>query len=229
MKIVHSILFLINIAFSLLLLASYLSPYISPLANKYIPLLGLLYPAFFAINLMFFIFWIFSKWTYSLLSLCALLIGFSASQRFISFHSPKEIKSDKILNVVSYNVATGRKMRKESYDEFYDFLSKDLAESVVFIQESSSKINSVLKQKWGEKNVVAIPERRASILTKYPVIETGSLDFNDRYNTCVWADISFQGDIIRLYSVHLKSNSVTLLAQKVRDNGEIAEKGNIAK
>ena len=224
MKFLHSLLFLINIAFALVLLASYLSPYISPEANKYIPILGLLYPAFFTLNIAFFVFWIFTKWTYSLLSLCALLIGFSASQRFVAFNSPKVIKSEKILDVVSYNVATGRMMRKESLDEFYKFLGEDLSTSVVFLQESSSKINDVLIKKWGKDNVVIFPKKRALILSKHPIIKSGTLEFDNAFNTSVWADISFKGQLVRLYSVHLQSNSVTKIAETVREDGEIVEK-----
>lgn len=232
MKIVRSLLFTVNIGFALLLLVSYLSPYISPVANKYIPILGLIYPALFTINLAFFIFWVFSKWTYSLLSLCALLIGFSATQRLITFHSPKVIKSKNLIQLSSYNVAGGTKMPKAQYDNFYSSITKDFGSSIIFLQESNNKIISVLKKKLGDKNVVSIQDKKACIISSHPVLKTGTLDFHDRFNTCVWADISFNGQKIRLYSVHLQSNNVTSLAENVREDGEISEKetwGQVAK
>jgi endonuclease/exonuclease/phosphatase family metal-dependent hydrolase len=232
MKFVNSLLFLVNIAFALLLLISYLSPYISPEANGFIPLLGLVYPALFSINIAFFVFWIFTKWTYGLLSLCALLIGFSATQRFISFNSPKVIKSENLINVASYNVAKGTSMGKDKYQDFYDLITTDFKSSVVFLQESSSKINDVLKQKLGNDRVVNIPQKGATIISSHKILKTGSLNFKNQYNTCVWADILFNGQKIRLYSVHLQSNNVTRIAENVRNEGEIVKRktlGRVAK
>ena len=221
MKFIRYSLFIVNILAVLALFVSYLSPYISPVGNKFIPLFGLLFPYIFLVNLLFFLGWVFTKWTYSLLSLAALLIGFSAAQRFISFNSPKEIKSDKIIQIASYNIANGSKIGKKNIAKFYGYIEDDLDKGIVFFQESSTAIKDQLRKRFPKNNFVQFANKRATIMCQYPIINSGILDFKDNYNTCVWADIDFNGKKIRIYSVHLQSNGVTSLASNVRNKGEI--------
>ncbi len=214
---------------AILTLISYLSPYISPLASNYIPLLGLIYPALFVLNIAFFISWVFTKWTYSLVSFCTLLIGFSASQRLIAFNSPKVIKSDRLINVVSYNVASGSAFKEK--DAFYDFIASDFSNAVIFLQETTSTINQTLKSVCKGKHIIHIPKKRSIIISPYKVLDKGSIDFKGQYNSGIWADILFKGEKIRIYSIHLQSNNVTTIANDVRAEGELIETetwGNVA-
>jgi endonuclease/exonuclease/phosphatase family metal-dependent hydrolase len=230
MKFIRSTLFIINIGFALLLLISYLSPYISPLASKYIPILGLLYPAIFTINLAFFIFWVFSKWTYSLVSFCALIIGFSAITRFVSFNTPKVIKSNNLITLASYNLAKGSKLNKSDKNEFYDLLGKDFDHDVIFVQESNNNIVRQVKSRLQYKEIVHFEGKNTLIITDHKILNSGPIDFGTRDNSAVWADISFNGKKVRLYSVHLASNNVTRIADDVRTGGELVEKetwGNV--
>lgn len=224
MKFIRSTLFIINIGFALLLLISYLSPYISPLASKYIPVLGLVYPAIFTINLIFFIFWVFTKWTYSLVSFCALIIGFSSITRFISFHSPKVIKSENVLTLSSYNVAKTSFVTNDKKREFYDFVSEDLDTDISFLQEANARVNREIKDHLNSKNLVSFENKNSSIISKHKIIDSGYIDFGSKDNTCVWSDILFNDTKVRLYSVHLESNKVTRIADNVRTDGEIADK-----
>lgn len=51
-----------------------------------------------------------------------------------------------------------------------------------------------------------IDNRGAVILSKYPFINTGIVDFGAKLNSCLWVDIEFKGKPIRIYSAHLESN-----------------------
>ena len=224
MKYLKYPLLLLNVAVVLALFISYLSSFVSPEANHIMPLFGLFFPFIFFANILFALFWFFYKWTYSFISLFALLIGFSSVQRFINFSSEKVIKSRNIIEFNSYNVATGLKVEKNKREEFYDFIKDELAEGVSFFQESSSKINEELKARFPNHYFVQIPNKRATIMSRFPVLKSGSLNFNDNFNVCVWADIEFNGQKLRVYSVHLQSNGVTHIAEDVRSSGEIADK-----
>ncbi len=224
MKFIRASLFAVNIVFALLLLISYLSPYVTPMASKYIPILGLLYPALFTINLAFFIFWVFTKWTYSLISFCALLIGISATMRFISFNSPKVIKSENLINISSYNLAKATQVESDQERSFYGLFSDELNDDVLFLQETNKKIISELKSRVKDKEMVFFKDKNTIILSSHRVLDSGFIDFGGKNNTCVWADILFNGEKVRLYSVHLESNNVTRIADNVRSSGEIVEK-----
>lgn len=224
MKYLKYPLLFLNIVFVLALFASYMSSYISPEASKIFPLFGLLYPIIFFGNILFIIFWFFYKWTYSLISFAALLIGFSSAQRFLNFASEQVIKSPDIVEVFSYNVASGYKVSSTKRDYFYQFLTEECEGGISFFQESTAKINNELKSIFPSYHFVQIPKKRATIMSKYPIYKSGYLDFHDSFNVCVWADINYNGKKLRIYSVHLQSNGVTSLAEDVRNSGELGDK-----
>lgn len=214
----------LNVIVILALFIAYISSFISPEVNKFIPLFGLFFPFIFLANILFAIFWIFYKWIYSLASIFALLIGFSSVQRFINFASEKVIKSTDIIRVSSYNVASGLFIKSEEKENFYEFIKNEFSQGVCFFQESSPKINEKLKLKFPLHSFVQIEGKRATIMSKYPIKKSGMLDFHDNFNVCVFADIDFNGQLIRVYSLHLQSNNITNVATDVRENGEIADK-----
>ena len=214
----------VNILVVLALFVSYMSPYINPEVNRYIPLAGLLFPYLFFVNFIFFLLWLFTKWTYSLLSLATLIVGFTATQRFISFDSIKVIKSPELIHVSSYNVASGLMIRSKEKDDFYNFIHAQYQDGIFFFQESSSKIMETLRKKYPNENYIQIAGKRATIMSHFPVIDSGMLDFQDNYNVCVWADVDMYGQKVRIYSVHLQSNRITQIADEVAAKGEIGDK-----
>lgn len=56
------------------------------------------------------------------------------------------------------------------------------------------------------------------IFSKYPILNSGSLDFPNTFNNALYVDIRFKGDTLRLYNIHLQSFSIVpevyTLAQK---------------
>ena len=223
MKFVKYPLLIINVALILGMFVAYLSSFISPEANKIIPLFGLFYPILFFLLVGFAIFWLFTNWTYSLLSISALLIGFSSAQRFINFASEKVIKSEQIIHVTSYNLASGLSVRSKDRADFYSFLEENFGQGVAFFQESSSKIVEELHLRFPKHEIIQFKGKRAILMSKYPVLKSGFLNFQNNSNVCIWADIDFKGTTLRVYSVHLQSNGVTNLAENLRSDGEIAD------
>lgn len=224
MKFVKYPLLIINVVLILAMFVAYLSSFISPEANQIIPLFGLFYPILFFLLVLFSIFWLFTKWTYSLLSICALLIGFSSAQRFMNFGTEKVIKSDQIIHVASYNVASGLSVRSKDKADFYSFLENNFGEGIAFFQESSTKIVEELHTRFPKHEIIQFKNKRAILMSKYRVLKSGFLDFENNFNVCIWADIDFNGTTLRVYSVHLQSNGVTNLAEGVRSDGEIADR-----
>jgi endonuclease/exonuclease/phosphatase family metal-dependent hydrolase len=44
-----------------------------------------------------------------------------------------------------------------------------------------------------------------AIISKYPIVSSGSLQFPDTANNALFADIKYEGDTIRVYNLHLQS------------------------
>ncbi len=104
---------MLNIAAVIALLVSYLSVFIPP--DKYwVPaLFGLAFPFLVAANLIFVIFWLLVKPKYSLISVLAVLVGWSMLSRYVQFGGSKT--ENEGIKVLSYNVQhfTGNDELKE--------------------------------------------------------------------------------------------------------------------
>ena len=61
----------------------------------------------------------------------------------------------------------------------------------------------------------------AVIYSKHPIINKGYVDFGTITNSCAWADIVIDLDTFRVYSVHLKSNSISKDAEKVLETPDL--------
>lgn len=47
-----------------------------------------------------------------------------------------------------------------------------------------------------------------AILSKYPIVSSGSLEFPNTANNAIYADIKYEGDTIRIYNLHLQSYQI---------------------
>ena len=62
-------------------------------------------------------------------------------------------------------------------------------------------------------------------LSAHPIIEHGELVLPDqKANFAIWADVKVQGQIIRVYAVHLYSNKITAETEHLLEDGKIQER-----
>ena len=74
---------MLNVPFGLILLVSYLANYVNPSFFPWMGLLGLAYPIWAVINLLFFLFWLVSLKKQMIFSLFCLAIGFGQMQALL--------------------------------------------------------------------------------------------------------------------------------------------------
>ena len=206
----NSLLFLLNSLFATLLLLSYLLPYISPKSFSLLAVISLFVPILFIINFLFFIYWLLKLKKQLFLPLLVLIIGWFTSSPIYKFSDHKEIQEQN-LKVMSYNVRMFNyyKWNKDENlaSKTFNFI-KNKSPDVLAIQEfyASSEINfnypyqyikTKSKNKFGQ-----------AIYSKYPIINSGSLDFKESGNNIIYVDLLKNKDTIRVYNVHLESLSI---------------------
>src|SRR5210317_807042 len=99
----NTLLFIINSIVAVVLLASYLNYFISPIAFKYFAFLSLAVPALILINMAFCIYWLLKFKKQFLLSFVTLAIGSFYLVKFYGFKE-KQVIMGSDLKVMSYNV-----------------------------------------------------------------------------------------------------------------------------
>lgn len=219
---------LINIGAVLLLLVSYFAPTTDP--QKYWPIafIGMAYLPLLFLNVVFVLIWLFRKRSYMLLSLAAILIGWDSLQAHIGFRSggntEKPLAADSnAVRTLTYNVHLFRdfKQKKNEPDiqEEAIALIAEVAPDVVCVQEFYSRnkgkhdITQAFRNELGLIYHYFHPVAQndfesygLAIFSKYPIRSSGHLpDFERGVNSIIYSDIEVQGQLIRIYNVHLRS------------------------
>jgi endonuclease/exonuclease/phosphatase family metal-dependent hydrolase len=222
-----------NIMLIILTLISYLSPYINPKSFPYIALLGLLYPIWLLLNTLFIAYWVFKKKWYFLYSTACLLLGWQFLTKNIAFNASLP-SSETTFRVLTYNVtnATGFHQEgmktKERLLPFFEYLAS-LNADIICLQEFAHQeqhIKTYLQEAFGKDAPSFYGAKKASplIISKYPILNKGALAFENSINGCIYVDINMDSTIVRVYNIHLKSNTITKVADEVREEGDLREK-----
>ncbi|MCO6464913.1 MAG: endonuclease/exonuclease/phosphatase family protein [Saprospiraceae bacterium] len=230
MKFINRTFLLVNFGVIVATLLAYLAPTIDPEFTWTISFFGLFYPILLVLNILFVLFWLFKKPKYALFSLFCILLGWNQVKGFINFNSPRPETSDETITVMTYNISNAlhgydakkknRAIKKKALVEFLDQF-KDV--DILCIQEVGDYAFEILKKTFPKHHYYR-KNKGAIILSKYPFIKKGEIDFGTITNSCLWADIQLKHDIIRVYSFHLQSNQITKDAEKLASDKDLVQK-----
>lgn len=209
------LVFFLNSLFAAALLFSYLLPYIPPDSFALLSVLSLGVPLLIIANFLFLIYWVLRFKRQFLLPFIVLLLGFNHVTSIYEFSGSEveEISEDDLV-LITYNV---RQFNQFGFDK-----QKNVPEKIsAFIRDQDPDVISMQEYFSGELTIaesfphkyIKMKNKSAefglAIFSKYPIINSGSLDFNTASNNNgVFADIAIKGDTVRVINVHLQSFSM---------------------
>lgn len=209
--LIDKFILFINSVFALCLLLSLLVLYIPPERFPQLSVLSLGVSPLLVINVIFFLFWLLRVKKQLFLSLFVLAVCFVQFNKFYQFDfSKKPNTNENHLKVMSYNVRIFNLYNWIKEDNLQqkleDFIKKEKPDVISF-QEYYSKTKVSLTQfpyKYIKLQGEA-PSFGQAIYSKYPIVNSGSLDFKNTGNNAIFADIVKGKDTIRIYNIHLES------------------------
>lgn len=242
LKQIKKLWLILSIIFSILLLFSHWSKIIDPSFFWPASFLSLLFPLLLIINIVFAIISLFLNNLYFFIHLFVIVLTFSSFKKFFSLHFTNKEEGIKIMsfNVRLFDLYNWTK-NKETRNKIFDLLKKEDAD-ILCIQEffytenKNFKFSTLdtMKTFLNSKNVHAYypfavrakDKMGIATFTKFPIINKGNIDFNDKsYNSCIYTDILYKNDTIRIYNVHLASIKLFQKDIKYRDNnGKVVTK-----
>jgi endonuclease/exonuclease/phosphatase family metal-dependent hydrolase len=208
------------------LLGSYLAAYVPPDKSWLLAFLGLAYPALVLINLLFVVFWLFLLRKYFLISLCAILIGWSYIGAHIRFN--KQVSDENLrgqIKLMSYNVRLfdlynwKDSKSRATRDKIFDLIYTE-SPDILCIQEfyggdkrHFNVLDTLLSfQKARFCHVSYIKGNRPdlhvgiAIFSKYPIINNQEVTYeNSKDNFCIYSDLLIGKDTVRVINTHLES------------------------
>ena len=187
--------------------------YIKPNGKDILPLFGLVFPYVYLLALLAIPFSYRHHKIIFFTGSCLLLIGIKP---LLSYVNPRFsfTKKEGDLHVMTYNTMMGYKIvdKKNQFSKerqllFNQLIRRDPIPDIICAQEASTMVIEAFREVIDYPYIHKIYQRGAIIISRYPIIAKGQVDFGSKLNSCLWADIVVRpGDTIRVYSTHLESN-----------------------
>lgn len=219
-----------NLLAVVLFLLSCLTPLLHPQQWWWVSLLGLAFPFFLLVVICFLVGWlVMLKFRLTLISLCALVLGYKNIGVFIAFHAPStfEITKDpKTIRVVSWNVARFIELKRNNNQgsitrkKMMALLAEQQAD-VLCLQEFYTSDNpayydniATIRQELGypyyylSKDLDGDSTYYTSVIfSRYPLVDSGMVRFPrpSQPEVLLQADLQTADGIIRVFTTHLQS------------------------
>ena len=179
-----------------------------------IPSLGLIFPALIFGNILYFLIGLIWQSKLAMVSLIVLFLGFPYIRNTIAFATPNELTNHgKSLRVATYNMQFSKPLaflngaaRQKMSAEFDDFLTSINHLEVLGVQECGWRTKERIEKVMDFPYQHFIPNIHTGIYSKYPIVNKGIVDFGQKINKCLWADIVIGKETIRFYTAHLAPN-----------------------
>ncbi|MCB0566586.1 MAG: endonuclease/exonuclease/phosphatase family protein [Phaeodactylibacter sp.] len=216
-----------NILLILITLLAYLAPYISPAVFWPLSFVGLLYPWLLLGNILCIIGWVILRKYYFLFSLGCILFGWNHFQSYVGLHFTSPGLPESSIRAMTFNCYGFRHDGKNGVRLTTDELPGSFpleGMDIICFQEFPSprhgnyfvdhiKANSPLKR------TVYQQGGSLAIFSRFPIKAQDTHYFPNRVNGYQYADLEIEGRIIRLFNIHLQSNSVAGIADQVAEEG----------
>ncbi len=211
-RILKGILSRINAFFALLLLLSYMAPHLAADFFWPIGLIGLGYPVFLAINVIFALFWLVFWSRFLLISLVIILLGWNHIGNHIRiFPESEKTVPDSSFRVMSYNVqSTSGNKHLTSQAEVFNITASINADILLFqeLHLSPQEFNSYIQSYPSLQSTKTVNHHEKSNLhtaSRFPSVKEGFLSSKGGV-FALYSDLLIENDTLRIYNLQLASN-----------------------
>lgn len=231
---VRNLILVLNIVAIIFLFLAVGAKYISPQAIWWLSFLGMVFPILVTIHIGFIFFWLFMRKKQFLISIVALILVYPsihatyviAPKTSMSFIGKKyKIMSYNVKNFDLYNWSKNADTRQKMLTQikvanpdiicFQEFYSQDTLgfSNRKYITDTLGYPHSYFKQTVSRDIPIAKGNKKkvtlrwgVAIFSRLPIIDTGFVAFeNALNNTCSWANIQLDSQVVRVYNTHLQS------------------------
>ncbi len=214
LSLISKVIFFINGICAVLLILGYALPYIPPRIFPRLSVLSLMLPVLILLNALFLLYWVLRGKRQLLLSAFVLVLGFGHITSLYHFGEDEPVSDTDSISILSYNVRTFNRYEWSKEEniggKILEFVISEDPDIVCF-QEYHPKYE-LPKSQYPFKYKKMIPTSKffgQIIYSKYPIIDSGSLDFKKSGNNAIYADIVKNSDTLRVYNVHFESLGVS--------------------
>ncbi|MFD2727222.1 endonuclease/exonuclease/phosphatase family protein [Hyunsoonleella rubra] len=221
LRFFNRFLWFINRVVAVLLLLSFVLPFLPPKTFSVLSVLSLGVALLILINVMFFLYWLGTLKRKFMLSLVVLAIGYFSFGSLYKFSASKKEDSPNNFKVMNYNVRLFNLYEwipEKGIETNMVDLIKSEAPHILSLQEYHPHKNidlSFYKYKY-EKLSGKKTKYGQAIFSQFPIVNSGSIEFPNTSNNAIFADVVFKKDTIRIYNIHLESMRIDTKAESLK-------------
>jgi endonuclease/exonuclease/phosphatase family metal-dependent hydrolase len=243
-KLISILILIINAVLAAMMILSAYSSYISPIKYPMLSCVGLAFPIFLLLNIVFIFFWCIFRYKFAFLSVVALIICLPQIRLYVPFNFHTEDLPAARFKILSYNVMSFNNMELDNGENpIIQYIAKSNADIVCLQEYSTSQaskgyvneayINEMMRS-FPYRDITSVGDKstgnKLAMFSRFPIISARRITYESAYNGSVCYDLLIEGDTITLINNHLESNKLTL---KDRENYEnildSLKHGNVAK
>lgn len=218
-NLVCSLLFLLNLLAGIGFLVSAYSSYVSPEKHPWIASVGLIFPFFLLLNLIFLVVWPFVRKRFVLLPLLVFAVGWKAVFLYCPVNRA-ENPSGETLKLLTYNVAMlyfngGDKTKKQDNASLLLNYLKESNADIVCLQEfipgrllSKKEIAKALPEYKYRKYTVFQNGNGVACLSRFPILSSEQISYDSTNAGSVLYKIKCGDDTLTVINNHLESNKL---------------------
>lgn len=215
LRVLNMIVFPLTLLIGVVLSACGLPLYIHPKYSDWLPLLGLLFPFLYALNILLLIYWWVQLKMKLIIPLVFAVFNLIHASKYVQF-SRNIKKPDKEIRVATYNTKllgalenqnTFESLKLKLESDSFDivclqevFAQKDLKARVLELKKAGKfRMYSFFRLEPGRPYGMAV-------LSKYDIIKSGKIGLGEHTgNMAIYTDVLMGADTVRIYNLHLQS------------------------
>ena len=207
-------MYFFNIVLTVLTVISYVLPFVAPKLSPLLSVFTLVMPLMLVLNGFFFCYWLIQVKKQMLLSGLILLIGITFINKMFKFSKKDEPADVADFTLMSYNV---RLFNLYEWlpdtgipSKIKDFIKEQNPDIVCLQEYSRQGAGDAAFQKYKHRYIFSVKgQTEQAIFSKFPIINTGDIQFPGSANNAVFADIKKGNDTLRVYTMHLQSVKIS--------------------
>lgn len=212
LKWYDKLMFFTNSVAAVLLLLSYLLPFVPPSKFKLLSVLSLGVPILIIINVLFLVYWLLKVKRQLLMSLIVLVIGYSYVFSLYKFTGSKQVEAEGNFKVMNYNVRLFNLYEwlpnEHVASDIEDFVTSEKPD-VLCLQEYKINPDFNLPDYYKHESLSNAGIKVGQVIySKFPIIDAGSVNFKNTANNAIYVDIKKGRDTLRVYNIHLQSSKI---------------------
>ncbi len=208
----------VNIVCIVLMLLVGYSDYIPPEKFPTLCWVGITFPGFVVLNLLFIPIWVFIRWRRLWLPVVGLLLAIGPIRTYLPLHGHQEVPEGS-LRIISYNVAGygGNYKYEHAFDSIFTFLKSQKPDIVCLQEDNSIKVKNI-QQRYAEyfayQDTFNVSNKKGiktclGIYSRFPILRKEEIFYDSPTNGSVAYYLQVGKDTVVVINNHLESSHLT--------------------